>query len=110
LSAAIVMIPLPDADVTTGGVSSAPVKVTFKSTAKLDPLNAMSAAAATKARTRGRAGELLMINSLGWYFTGLTGQEILSKLLLYLEFIYSCSKLCLQVMLNVRYTVGYRGF
>src|ERR1700677_3665722 len=75
LSAAIVMVPLPDADVTTGGVSSAPVKVTFKSTAKLDPLNAMRAAAATRARTRGRVGELLMINSLGWYFMGLTGHD-----------------------------------
>ena len=50
LSAAIEMVPLPDAAVVTGGVSSAPLKLTFTSTAKADALNAMIAAAATRAR------------------------------------------------------------
>ncbi len=50
LSAAMEMVPLPDAAVVTGGVSSAPVKFTFTSTANADALNAMMAAAATRAR------------------------------------------------------------
>jgi hypothetical protein len=42
----MLMAPVPDAVVVTGGVSSAPVKVSFRSTAKADPTLAASAAEA----------------------------------------------------------------
>src|ERR1700728_1163940 len=50
LSAAIVMVPTPEADVVTGGVSSAPVNVTFTSVAQAEPMLNASAAVATSAR------------------------------------------------------------
>src|SRR5450631_983655 len=65
LSAAIEMVPVPEADVVTGGVSSVPVNFTFTSTANADPLNAMKAAAATSARAAGMGSNLLMITSMG---------------------------------------------
>src|SRR6202022_2708286 len=63
LSAAIVMVPVPDADVVTGGVSSAPLNFTFISTAKTDPLIATRTVAAASARTLGRWNDLLMMIS-----------------------------------------------
>jgi hypothetical protein len=65
LSAATLMVPVPAADVVTGGVSSAPVNFTFISTAKTDPLIATRTVAPTSARTVGRWNDLLMINSRG---------------------------------------------
>src|SRR5260370_35632614 len=50
LSAAIVIVPVPDADVITGGVSCAPVKLIFTSTAKADPLPTMNTAEAISPR------------------------------------------------------------
>src|ERR1700682_3848512 len=68
LSAAIEIVPVPDADVVTGGVSSAPVNFTFKSTAKTDPLNA-SAAVVTSAQILRMLNDLLMINSIALCFS-----------------------------------------
>src|SRR5450631_2020194 len=65
LSTPIERVPVPEADVVTGGVSSAPVKFTFTSTAKADPLNAMMAAAATSARAADLGSNLLIITSMG---------------------------------------------
>src|ERR1700692_1514592 len=64
LAPAIEIVPVPDADVVTGGVSSAPVKVTFESTANTDPPNAR-AAAATNARIHAMLSDVLMIGSPG---------------------------------------------
>src|SRR5579863_9672950 len=63
LSAAMVMVPVPVAVVVTGGVSSAPIKVTFRSTAKDAPQNAMRPAAAASARTRALLNGLLTVDS-----------------------------------------------
>jgi hypothetical protein len=64
LSAPIEMVPIPEADVVTGGVSSVPVKFTFTSTANADPLNAMKAAAAASARALETGSNLLMMTSM----------------------------------------------
>src|SRR5271163_3481585 len=63
LSAAIVIVPVPDAEVVTGGVSSAPVSFTFKSTAKTDALLATNITVAISARTLDMLDDLLMITS-----------------------------------------------
>jgi hypothetical protein len=43
LSAVIVIVPVPDAEVVTGGISSAPVSLTLTSTAQADVLIARNA-------------------------------------------------------------------
>src|SRR5271166_1376614 len=65
LSAAILKVPVPDADVVTGGVSSVPVKCTLTSPASANPLLANSAAAAITARTPGILKSLVMAKSFG---------------------------------------------
>ena len=56
---------VPDADVVTGGVSSAPLNFTFISAAKTDPLMVTRTVVATSARTLGRWNDLLMMISRG---------------------------------------------
>src|ERR1700679_703058 len=63
LSAEIVIDPVPDADVDTGGVSSAPVKLTFRSAAKTDPTNARKAAETARMRMRRLSKNVLIGNS-----------------------------------------------
>src|ERR1700677_4728734 len=63
LSAEIVNDPVPDAHVDTGGVSSAPVKLTFKSAAKTDPTNVRKAAEAASMRMRRLSKNVLISNS-----------------------------------------------
>ena len=53
LSAAMLIVPMPVAEVVTGGVSSAPINFTFTSTANADPLNIRSAVEAISVRTPG---------------------------------------------------------
>src|SRR5450631_1641608 len=68
LSAATVMVPVPDADVVTGGVSCAPVKLTFRSTARADPLPMTIAADATSPQMLLRLMQRFIINSMGLSF------------------------------------------
>src|SRR5271169_2195484 len=63
LSAEIVIDPVPDADVDTGGVSSAPVKLTIRSAAKTGPTNARKAAETTSMRMRRVSKNVLINNS-----------------------------------------------
>src|SRR5258707_7144732 len=62
LSAAIAMVPMPDAVVVTGGISSAPVNFTLISTARADAQMVARTVAAMSARTLGRWYDLLMIS------------------------------------------------
>src|SRR5882762_6164164 len=64
LSAATVMVPVPDADVVTGGVSCAPVKLIFRSTAKADPVPMMNAAEAISPRMLVRLMKRFIVNSM----------------------------------------------
>src|ERR1700730_3343626 len=68
LSAATVMVPVPDADVVTGGVSCAPVKLIFRSTAKADPVPMTNAAEAISPRMLVRLMKRFIVNSMGFFF------------------------------------------
>jgi hypothetical protein len=59
----ILIVPVADADVVTGGVSSLPVKVTVTSFARADALLRDSAAAANNAHIRDVSTNVLMIGS-----------------------------------------------
>jgi hypothetical protein len=63
----ILIVPVADADVVTGGVSSAPVKVTCTSFARADTLLKASAAAAKKAQIRDVSTNVLMAGSKGLF-------------------------------------------
>jgi hypothetical protein len=73
LSAATVIVPVPDADVVTGGVSSAPVKFSFRSTAKAEPPITTSATEATSMRTLRGLNDLCIIYSRELFFEWIVG-------------------------------------
>ena len=74
LSAVIVTVAVPDADVVTGGVSCAPVNSTFRSTAKADPLPMINAADAISPRMLVTLMKRFMFNSIGHNFEGWGGE------------------------------------
>jgi hypothetical protein len=63
LSVAIVIEPVPDADVVTGGVSSAPIRCIFTSAPAAAPRPTSNAAAATTAQMRCVLIILVMVHS-----------------------------------------------
>src|SRR5450631_2202035 len=67
LSAAIVIEPVPDADVVTGGVSSAPVRCNFTSAPAAVPRPTNNAAAATTAQMRRVLKILVIVHSWSWF-------------------------------------------
>src|SRR6266403_1541297 len=73
LSAATVMVPVPEADVVTGGVSCAPVKSTFRSAARADPLPMTNAADAISPRKLVKLMKDFMVNSKGLFRMSATG-------------------------------------
>src|ERR1700674_4779490 len=63
LSAAMVIVPVPDAAVVTGGVSSAPVNFIFTSAAEADAMLIANTAAASSARIRCVWKNMLIVHS-----------------------------------------------
>src|ERR1700730_17843939 len=64
LSAPTVMVPVPDADVVTGGVSCAPVKLILRSAAKAAPLPMTNTADAISPRMLMRSTKRFILNSM----------------------------------------------
>src|ERR1700733_192445 len=65
LSAAIVMVPVPVAEVVTGGVSSVPMSFTFTSVAEADPAAAANAAVAIRVGRCSFCQSVVMLVSVG---------------------------------------------